>query len=194
VKLRYYLRGLGIGMIVTSLLMGMALKDGQPLSDAEIRAKAMELGMVEGDSRTLADIQGAQGSGMPSEDASLPAESPEPEEEPDSASDSSAAPTASPILPISTPRPTIAPSGPIIMVTPKPTVTPEGSVEIIITSGESSYTVSKALMEAGLVEDASDFDRYLVDNGYSRRISTGTYEIPLDSTQEEIAKIITRSR
>ena len=49
-------------------------------------------------------------------------------------------------------------------------------------------------MEAGLVEDASDFDRYLVDNGYSRRISTGTYEIPLDSTQEEIAKIITRSR
>lgn len=193
-KLRYYLRGLGIGIIVTSLLMGMALKDGQPLSDAEIRAKAMELGMVEGDSLTLADIQDSQSSGTSPENTAAPAESPKPSEDTDPAPDSAAEPTASPILPRSTPRPTIAPSGPIIMVTPKPTLAPEESIEFVIKSGESSYTVSKALMEAGLVEDASDFDQYLVDNGYSRRINSGTYEIPLDSTEEEIAKIITRSR
>ncbi len=72
-KLRYQMRGLGIGMVVTALLMGVATKEGLPLSDAEIRAKALELGMVESDSLRLSDLgtdakdrqpeQGDEGSG-----------------------------------------------------------------------------------------------------------------------------------
>ena len=44
------MRGLGVGIIVTALLMGVATGKGIPLSDAEIKAKALELGMVESDS------------------------------------------------------------------------------------------------------------------------------------------------
>lgn len=76
-KLRYYLRGLGIGMIVTALVMGVALKDDQPLSDAEIRVRAMELGMVDGDSRTLSDIQASQGTETLSPGASGSADMPD---------------------------------------------------------------------------------------------------------------------
>lgn len=53
------MRGLGIGVIVTALLMGVATKSGAPLSDAEIKARAYGLGMVDSDSLKLTDIYGA---------------------------------------------------------------------------------------------------------------------------------------
>ncbi|MBQ7562955.1 MAG: hypothetical protein IJT16_03075 [Lachnospiraceae bacterium] len=47
-RLRFYLRGLGLGIIVTALLMGYTLGSRkQPMTDEEIIAKASELGMVE---------------------------------------------------------------------------------------------------------------------------------------------------
>lgn len=55
-KLRYQMRGLGIGIIVTALLMGVASDNKIPLSDAEIKMRALELGMVESDSLKLSDI------------------------------------------------------------------------------------------------------------------------------------------
>ena len=47
-RMRYYLRGLGIGIVVTALLMGFT-KGGQKetLTDAEIVERAKSLGMVE---------------------------------------------------------------------------------------------------------------------------------------------------
>lgn len=44
-KLRYYLRGLGIGIVVTALLVGNA--KATELSDDEIRQRALRLGMIE---------------------------------------------------------------------------------------------------------------------------------------------------
>lgn len=44
-KLKYYLRGLGIGILVTALIMGAT--DGKELTDEEIKARAIQLGMVE---------------------------------------------------------------------------------------------------------------------------------------------------
>lgn len=45
-KLRSYLRGLGLGIIVTALLMGLTPRTKE-LSDEEIKSKAKALGMVE---------------------------------------------------------------------------------------------------------------------------------------------------
>ena len=64
------------------------------------------------------------------------------------------------------------------------------SVTVEIFRGDSSYTVSKRLEEAGLVADAREFDAYLVDNGHSRSIRAGTYRIPVGASWEEIADII----
>lgn len=47
-NLKYYLRGLGIGIVVTALLMGFTLRDTkEKLSDDEIIARAEQLGMVQ---------------------------------------------------------------------------------------------------------------------------------------------------
>ena len=48
-KLKYYLRGMGIGVILTAIIMGFALGGrNKPVSDAEIIERAKNLGMVEG--------------------------------------------------------------------------------------------------------------------------------------------------
>lgn len=188
-------------MFVTALLMGIALKDRQPLSDAEIRVRAMELGMVDGDSRTLAGNQAPRGSEQNGTDPAA-TQSPEP----------TTVPTATPVpAETSTPGAGFDSSKPFPMVTLKPSVeTPEPtdtptipsaeptqeppeSVTIVVQRGQGSYGVAEDLMEAGLIEDAAAFDLYLEENGYSKRINPGTYEIPMDSTEEEIAKIITKS-
>ena len=71
--------------------------------------------------------------------------------------------------------------------------TPAGETfTLVIGRGESSTTVSKNLQKAGIVEDAAAFDKFLCNNGYDKKIITGTYEIPYGASEEEIAKIITR--
>ena len=182
-KIRYQMRGLGIGIVVTALLMGVALDDGVPLSDAEIKILAAQLGMVESDSLKLTDVQQSSTSHTvqptvnPTE---VPTTVPTAETTSAPVAETTIEPTVDP-----TEAPTEAPTG-----------TPEVAVicSIVVKSGYNSYTVSKQLAEVGLVEDASEYDSYLCKNGYAGRIQVGTFEIPMGSSPEEIAKIITKTR
>lgn len=61
IKLRYYLRGLGIGVLVTAFIMGTAGKGGTTMTDAQIRERALELGMVDGSSLVLSDLRNTTG-------------------------------------------------------------------------------------------------------------------------------------
>ena len=48
-RIKQYLRGLGIGMLVTAMICGIsdAVRSKRPMTDAEIKARARELGMVD---------------------------------------------------------------------------------------------------------------------------------------------------
>ncbi len=65
-------------------------------------------------------------------------------------------------------------------------------VQIEVSDGQFSDSVCQMLQEAGLIEDAADFNNYLVDNHYDHSIFPGTYEIPNGSTYEELAALLTR--
>ena len=55
-KLKYYLRGMGIGIILTAIVMGFALGGRKgTLSDAEVIKRARALGMVEAGNGTLSE-------------------------------------------------------------------------------------------------------------------------------------------
>lgn len=58
-KLKYYLRGLGIGMLVVALILAISGNKGSGMSDEAVKRRAAELGMVEKDKTVLGDI-GAQ--------------------------------------------------------------------------------------------------------------------------------------
>lgn len=70
----------------------------------------------------------------------------------------------------------------------------DGKVEIKIIKGDSSVSVSRRMFEAGLVESAAEFDKYLCANGYDKSISVGVYEIEYGLDFETMAKIITRRK
>ena len=203
-KLRYYLRGLGIGIVVTALMMGMTLEaGGRPLTDAEIRAKALTLGMVDADSVSLSQMGGGSADTTGPEAAppfetpvadGAPETSEEPEEGGEPAVTESPVPTESPSAtesPVPTEPPAVTDS-PVPTEMPEPTVNTDTgeTVTITIVRGDSSYTVSRRLEEAGLIDDAGGFDSYLVNSGYSRTIRTGIYQIPVGASWEEIAEII----
>lgn len=175
-KLKYYLRGLGIGILITTVILSLAGIGRKNMTDEEVVKRAKELGMVE--STLLSDLpdQTKVEEVRPTEPETLePEVSPEPEETA-STPETPAAPEETPVSPEN--------GNPD---------TPAGeTVILVIGRGESSTTVSKNLQKAGIVEDAAAFDRFLCNNGYDKKIITGTYEIPYGASEEEIAKIITR--
>ncbi|MBQ6994903.1 MAG: hypothetical protein IJN64_10515 [Lachnospiraceae bacterium] len=63
-------------------------------------------------------------------------------------------------------------------------------VKIKVASGDDSGTVARKLQIAGLVDNASEFDAYLMQHGYDKKIAVGEKEIPMDATWIEIAEKI----
>ena len=212
-KLRYQMRGLGIGIMVTALLMGVAGGEKIPLSDAEIKAMALELGMVESDSLRLSDIPDAsaagdgrqepaapegnlQGSSAPGDTEagaeSGPGDMPGPDggeaPEPDAGQgeedgDISGADDGG----------TDAASGAGDGQAQEAAA--EGDlVTVVIQEGVTSYSVCELLEELGLVEDADSLDYYICSNSYSRSIQEGTYQIAKGTSEEEIVRIIMGNR
>lgn len=188
-KLKYYLRGLGIGMAVTALILGISFsgrqgQEAQTLTDEQIRERASELGMVDSSELTLAALQ----------NSAQPQTTMEPEvtEEPETMTEPEA--TAEPETttePETTAEPEMT-TKPEATKEPELITAPEQSqTTITIKKGSDSGSVSRVLYEAGLVENAKAFDNYLCNNGYSRSINPGIYEIAPGTSEEEIAKIIT---
>ena len=171
-KLKYYLRGLGIGMIVTALILGISFSNRQDqtsqiMTDDQIRERAAELGMVDSSELTLAALQNSEK--QPTE--GTPEETTQTQEQNN----------------IEAEPETTVPAEPEVTEAPQRTQT----ASITIQRGDDSGSASRRLYEAGLVENAKAFDNYLCNNGYSRSINPGTYEIAPGTSDEEIAKIIT---
>lgn len=182
-NLKFYLRGLGIGIVVTALLLSLSARNQSDLTDEEIKARAAELGMVE--QKVLSDIS------TPKQEV---AEATKPTKEPVVTAEPEAEPTEEPITE-PTAEPTQAPEAePEATVTQAPQEPSDQSevITLTIVSGETSWSISQALYEAGVVESASDFDTYLCQNGYDKTIRTGTFEISKSATYDEIAKKIAR--
>ena len=74
------------------------------------------------------------------------------------------------------------------------TPAPGEIVTIVVERCNSSLQLAKIVQKAGLVADAKAFDDFLCKNGYDRKINNGTYEIPMGSTEEEIAIIVTTKK
>ncbi len=223
-KLQYYLRGLGIGIVVTALIMGLTGREPLPLTDAEIKAKAAELGMVEPGAVRLpaqtdepdSDEEPSQVSGEeePASPQALGSEEPDitstivptgesgefltasGEENPGEGREgSSEAESGDGEEPPEAGEPSDdADTNTASEIEDTPAAGEEETVSVTIRAGTGSAAVCKQLEEAGLIENAHSFDRYLIDNGYSKKISIDSFEIPVGATEDEIAKIITKTR
>lgn len=189
-KLKIYLRGLGIGIVVTALVLGISGGKSE-MSDAEVIARAKKLGMVEGETESgkLSESFGAEK--IETEEYSTE-EMQTLESESVTQTESEEETFGQEISQQSdAPKETEAVEKPgaddVVKV-------PEQTVKVTIVSGDDSAAASRRIFEAGLVESATELDKYLCSNGYSKKVVSGTYEIPVDSDNETIAKIITKNR
>lgn len=229
-KLRYYLRGLGIGMLVAALVLILSGNTGGKMSDEAVKHRAAELGMVEKDKTVLGDIGSEVSAGQP-EDVSqsvITEDMPAPEGETDGAPeedegtaveeiDGTSEEKSDEILPETEESPEAGTSEEEAEAVDEERMlanqieqradevadrakevaensVPENIVTFVVRQGDSSDSVARRAKEMGLVESAEDFDAFLCQNGYDKRISVGSYEIEVGATEREIADIVTKSR
>lgn len=214
-KRKYYLRGLGIGILVTAFILGITSNKSKAMTDEEVMARARELGMVE--NTVLSNIGTNHPDTEPTDpqpsetkpeegpDLTIPPPQPAETDEPGEGSDQivpETQPEEEPGQTAPDTQPEDSPDQTVPATQPEEAdeteddsaqTIPETDVQTVtltISRGESSASVSKMLAAAGLVGDASAYDRYLCSNGYDKKIRTGTYEIPVGASEEEIARII----
>lgn len=231
-KLKTYLRGLGIGIIVTTIVMAIALGGRkETLSDEEIVIRAKQLGMVESNEKGDGNEKMPEGGADITESldagtAKTEGEKEQPENaepqgnaeseagnggEPPNNTESGANQEAEPQSSTASGEENGQESDQTGAEAPEEEADAAGAenqtdasddgaviagemVSVSIVNGDDSATVSKRLEELDLVVSATQFDRFLCDNGYAKRISPGSYEIAIGSSEETIAKIITKSR
>lgn len=223
-KLRYYLRGLGIGIVITALLMGLT-KGGakETLSDDEIIARAEALGMVQSsvlssdlnheeqgedgvtvsyntalDEPDIAALPDSAGTDQTGDEAGVvdteatdktadAADTVDSEKVADAAGDSEKVADATGDSEGSTK----ASDTDVADNSTKATdTTGATTITVTINSGDGSDTVARRLAELGVITDAGDFDRYLCQNGYDKKLATGNHEINAGAGYQEIAEIL----
>lgn len=190
-KLKYYLRGLGIGIVVTAVIMMVALGNKQPMTDEEVIARAKELGMIENSVLTdIADKEKEPVSENNKDENSDVGQELQQDEQQDAKQEvqQDEKQDVEQELQQDEQQDDKQP----VQETTDTESSDKDTITITVVGGDSSWSVSKRMEEAGLIESAKDFDSHLCKNGYDKRISVGTYEIPTSATYEEMAKIITR--
>ncbi len=173
-KLKYYLRGVGTGILFATIVLLISYT--YKMSDSQIKKRALELGMVyqteEESSSNVAD------NSSNNEESSEEPSSEEPSsEEPSSEEPSSEEP--------STEEPTTKPSG------------GDGTVKtctVTVTNRTGSDDVAIQLANAGLIDSADEFNNYLINNGYAYRIQNGTFTFTSDMTYEQMAQYLVTGR
>ena len=216
-RLKYFLRGVGIGILVTTIILTVTHSSERRMSDSEVIDRAIELGMsfsashsgqqsgteeassdesstgqetsgddVTDDLQHDSETETEMGSQSPSETVS------------ESTSDGEASPG----------KESEAVTGMTTQAITETTETTETTTELTtennnagsaagvmnnevtctinITKGMSSRTVCDMLKQNGIIEDAADFDRYLIKTGYDDKIRVGEVEVNSGMTYEEL--------
>ena len=194
-KLKYYLRGMGIGIVVTTILfmiwIPMQRNNGERQSTPPPDTESKTVAQVQGDTQEATQpTEAAESDTEP--DIKTPAaldQKPQDTEENKTASTEDKNRQDS-----EKPKPQEnqeTKPEPASEASVQPETKKEEKVRIEISGGQYSDTVSRKLQEAGLVDNAEAFNDFLVQKNYDNSILPGVYEIPKGSTYEEIAVLLT---
>lgn len=172
-KLKYYLRGLGIGIIITTIVLMIAYSGYKTeLTDEEIIKRAEALGMVmEEDplfsnsetnkmTETVEEVEVTENSEVSTEQNSEVVPESEIQVEESEVENESQLKMES------------------------------ETYHLVITSGMVPRLICNELEENGVITSASELRQYLVDVGYATSIKVGEYEIPYGATKEEVYQIL----
>ena len=160
-KLKYYMRGIGIGVLVTTIILVIAFAfSGNNMSDEEIINRAKKLGMVESSKTMTNSTTNTTNSTNTTEgNQTIPgATNPMPD---NNSTNSSSATNVN-----------------------------NDSVDFTISENDVSRTVIERLAQQGLISDAAAFNKYLNDKGLDNNLQNGTFKIKKGISEEELANLL----
>lgn len=196
-KFKYYLRGCGIGILCTAIILMISFRsDKGQMTDSQVMERTSELGMIapgekvpETENSQAAELTDTEkivkksetgktkGTESVSETGEKNTEELEvvpdfdtEEKNTDSKKDASKKDDKS--------------SG-------SKKTQKEEKIVLEIKRGDVCRTISENLAAIGMVEDAEKFRKYMQKNGYDHQINVGSFELKKGMSYEEIAKTIT---
>ena len=179
-KLKYYLRGLGMGILFATIVMTVSsVVHNNNLSEEKIIKEAKKLGMIMPE--TEDDATGGLWATKEDTEDVIDTETETQETETDieeTETETQAADTE----PESTEK-------------KETVVIQDGNVtliEISVYPGDNARQVAERLYENGLVDDSESFRKYLGEMGYAKFLAIGEYYVPVGATYEEICNVLMR--
>lgn len=170
-KLKYYLRGLGIGIIITTIVLMISFSMRKnSVSDEEIIARATQLGMIMPEEDTSAVSESTETTPVNTEENRESGEEIEPQ--------------------VSGTEETFPGGNGAEMPDAGITGNENTTFRLTIRSGDVCRNVCETLASNGVVDDAESLRAYLFEIGYASSMRTGDYDIPYELSHEEIAKIL----
>ena len=171
-KARWFLRGLGIGIIISTLFLCIGYREQSDHS--ELIKEAKKIGMVFPKEETTSVELAENLNNIQKQEAVSAAVTTTAETEQEKNSREKIEKSKKDITSASTYQ--------------------KDNKTVVVLPGEivSSETVTKKLEEEGVIDSSADFDKFLEENGYAKKIRSGKYKIPKNAKYDEIAKIITK--
>ncbi len=199
-RLKYYLRGLGLGIIFAVFIMMVGYHNhGSSMSDSEIIEKAKALGMVETE-----DSSGMKSDKKTDNKTDEKSDKKTDTSEPDTAiADTSAAEdtqtgtdnTDADNIAGAADADTTAPSD--VAATDSAAsdaAQPQQNTTFTVTvgSGDTCRMIAERLQAAGIIDDAEKFRAYMGQKGVDQFIADGSHEIPYGASYDDIINILTQ--
>lgn len=195
-KIKYYLRGLGTGIIFTAIVLMIIYS--YRTTDSKTIERARELGMImpeEASKQAVKDKEKNTGNNSTG-DLSSEENTENNEDEntsgsegnsdtPEQTSQNNGGEENTTVEPVTSEPPTEEP-------TTENQTNAGREITFTISGGMYSETVSQRLNELGVIDDAAGFNRYLVENGYAGKIRIGTYTFTTGMSYADVAAIISR--
>ncbi len=177
-RIKYYIRGIGIGIIFATLVLTISFYFGkgsfakEKLSDEEIIERATELGMVM-EASTEEGIEEGTDENTEENPEEVAEESDEGNTEKEATVTAEAAPQIEDVASSDSEE--------------AETIT---YVPFTVRGGESSEIVSENLKKAGLIDSVDDFNKYLSKIKVDNLIQSGTFYVKQGSSYDDIAALL----
>lgn len=195
-RLKYYLRGLGLGIIFAVFIMMVGYRNhGSSMSDSEIIEKAKALGMVETE-----DSSGMKNDKKTDNKTDKKSDKKTDTSEPDTTiADTSAAEdtqtgtdnTDADNIAGTADADTTAPSD---VAATDSAAQPQQNTTFTVTvgSGDTCRMIAERLQAGGIIDDAEKFRGYMGQKGVDHFIADGSHEIPYGASYDDIINILTQ--
>lgn len=190
-RLKYYLRGLGLGIIFAVIIMMIGFHGNkQSMSDTEIIEKAKTLGMVEAKniSGTVADEYNSEKTDSSATNSDASSQKAETEQD-SQMQDSQTAQEDTQKEDTQQEAAQPAADAKQETVEPQDAVT---TYTISVTSQDTCRTIAEKLKALNLVDDAEQFRIYMGQKGADHFIADGEHVIPQGASYDDIITILTK--